>query len=83
MSQRKEYVFTIGSIRKDVLERRKSTRSEAFFLLMSVDFTKFPLLSIFANMKTYSRKNLVKLPPKNGNSLLPIIMRRRLYNVFA
>ena len=56
MSQRKEYAVTIESLSKDVFERRKSTRSEAFSLLMSVDFTKFALLSIVAHKGTYSQK---------------------------
>ena len=57
MSQRKEYPVTIESLSKDVFERRKSTTSEAFSLLTSVDFTKFALLSIFAHKGTYSQKN--------------------------
>ena len=48
---------------------------------MSVDFTKFALLSVFALKGTICLE--VTPPPKNRRSLLPVNVRGRLYNVFA
>ena len=44
--------YTIGSLSKDVFERRTSTGSEAFSLFICLDTTKFVLLSFFSPMKT-------------------------------
>ena len=43
---------TLGSLSKDVFERRTSTGDEAFSLFISLDANKFVLLSFFSLIKT-------------------------------
>ena len=68
--------LTIGSLSKDVFERRTSTGSEAFSLFIYLDSNKFVLLSFFSLiMRIYSRVS-TKPPPNDAKRLLPVEVRR-------
>ena len=49
-------VYVLGSLSKDVFERRASTGSETFSLFICLDAKKFVLLSFFALIKTIYRR---------------------------
>ena len=66
----------IGNLSKDVFERRTSTGSEAFSLLICLDANKFVLLSFFSLIKTiYTRVSTEPLP-NDAKSPLPVDVRR-------
>ena len=69
-------VVTIGSLSKDVFERRTSTGSEAFSLFICLDTTKFVLLSFFSPMKTIYLRVSTKPQPNAAKSQLPVDVRR-------
>ena len=50
-------VRTIGSLSKDIFERRTSTGSEAFFLFIRHEANKFVLLSFFSLINTIYLRN--------------------------
>ena len=67
---------TLGSLSKDVFERRTSTGSEAFSLFICLDTTKFVLLSFFSPMKTIYLRVSTKPQPNAAKSQLPVDVRR-------
>ena len=66
---------TLGSLSKDVFERRTSTGSEAFSLFIRLDTTKFVLLSFFSPMKTIYLRVSTKPQPNAAKSQLPVDVR--------
>ena len=66
----------IGSLSKDVFERRTSTGSEAFSLFICLDTTKFVLLSFFSPIKTIYLRVSTKPQPNAAKSQLPVDVRR-------
>ena len=56
----------IGSLSKDFFERRTSTETEALFLSVWLDATKFVYLSVFTYIKTICAKIWAKPLPKNA-----------------
>ena len=62
----------IGSLSKDVFERRTSAGSEAFSLFICLDTTKFVLLSFFSPIKTIYLRVSTKLQPNAAKSPLPV-----------
>ena len=69
-------LYTIGSLSKDVFERRTSTGSEAFSLLICLGANKFVLLSFFSLIKTIYRRVSTKPLPNDAKSPLPVDVRR-------
>ena len=67
---------TIGSLTKDVFERRTSTGSEAFFLFICLGTNKFVLLSFFSLIKTIYQRVSTKPLPNDAKSPLPVDVRR-------
>ena len=67
---------TIGNLSKDVFERRTSTGSEAFSLLICLDANKFVLLSFFSLIKTIYPRVSTKPLPNDAKSPLPVDVRR-------
>ena len=66
----------LGNLSKDVFERRTSTGSEAFSLLICLDANKFVLLSFFSLIKTiYPRVSTDPLP-NDAKSPFPVDVRR-------
>ena len=66
----------IGSLSKDVFERRTSAGSEVFSLFICLDTTKFVLLSFFSPIKTIYLRVSTKLQPNAAKSPLPVDVRR-------
>ena len=79
----------IGNLSKDVFERRTSTGSEAFSLLICLDANKFVLLSFFSLIKTIYQRVSTEPLPNDAKSPLPVEVRRsktlllKLPNVFG
>ena len=71
----------IGSLSKDVFERRTSTGSEAFSLFICLDTTKFVLLSFFSPIKTIYPRVSTKPQSNAAKSPLPVDVRRCVYCV--
>ena len=82
-------VIIIGTLRKDVFERRPSTGSEAFSLFICLDANKLVLLSFFSLLKTIYPRVSTKPLPNDAKSPLPVDVRRsktlllKLPNVFS
>ena len=66
----------IGSLSNDVFERRTSTGSEAFSLLISLDAATFVLLSVLTLIETICPKICSKSRLKSAKSPLPVDPRR-------
>ena len=66
----------IGTLSKDVLERRTSTGSEAFSLFICLDANKLVLLSFFSLFKTIYPRVSTKPLPNDAKSPLPVDVRR-------
>ena len=66
----------LGSLSKDVFERRTSTGSEAFSFFICPDTTKFVLLSFFSPIKTIYPRVSTKPQPNAAKSPLPVDVRR-------
>ena len=66
----------IGNLSKDVFERRTSTGSEAFSLLICLDANKFVLLSFFSLIKTIYQRVSTEPLPNDAKSPLPVEVRR-------
>ena len=66
----------IGNLSKDVFERRTSTGSEAFSLLICLDANKFVLLSFFSLIKTIYQRVSTEPLPNDAKSSLPVEVRR-------
>ena len=69
-------IVSLGSLSKDVFERRTSTGSEAFSLFICLDTTKFVLLSVFSPIKTLYQRVSTKPQPNAAKSPLPVDVRR-------
>ena len=69
-------MVTIGSLSKDVFERRTSTGSEPFFLFICLDADKSVLLSFFSLKKTIYPSVSNKPLPSDTKSPLPVDVRR-------
>ena len=66
----------LGSLSKDVFERRTSTGSEAFSLLICRGDKKFVLLSFFSLIKMIYLRVSTKPLPSDAKSPLPVDVRR-------
>ena len=65
----------IGTLSKDVFERRTSTGSEAFSLFICLDANKLVLLSFFSLLKTIYPRVSTKPLPNDAKSPLPVDVR--------
>ena len=68
-------ITLLGSLSKDVFERRTSTGSEAFSLFICLDSNKFVLLSFFSLIKRIYSRVSTKPLPNGAKSLLPVEVR--------
>ena len=66
----------LGSLSSDVFERRTSTGSEPFSLLIYLDATKFVLLSVCSLIEMICPKICSNSRPKSAKSPLPVDVRR-------
>ena len=66
----------IGTLSKDVFERRTSAGSEAFSLFICLDANKLVLLSFFSLLKTIYPRVSTKPLPNDAKSPLPADVRR-------
>ena len=66
----------VGSLSNNVFERRTSTGSEAFSLLICLDANKFVLLSFFSLIKTIYSRVATEPLPNDAKSPLPVDVRR-------
>ena len=71
-----EWLLIIGTLSKDVFERRTSTGSEAFSLFICLDANKFVLLSFFSLIKTIYLRVSTEPLPNYEKSPLPVDVRR-------
>ena len=62
----------IGTLNKDVFERRTSTGSEAFSLFIYLDVNKLVLLSFCSLLKTIYPRVSTKPLPNDAKSPLPV-----------
>ena len=65
-----------GNLSKDVFERRTSTGSEVFSLLICLDANKFVLLSFSSLIKTIYPRFSTEPLPNDAKSPLPVDVRR-------
>ena len=65
----------VGTLSKDVFERRTSTGSEAFSLFICLDANKLVLLSFFSLLKTIYPRVSTKPLPNDAKSPLPVDVR--------
>ena len=70
------WLGTLGTLSKDVFERRTSTGSEAFSLSVCLDANKLVLLSFFSLLKTIYPRVSTKPLPNDPKSPLPVDVRR-------
>ena len=70
------WCLILGSVSKDVFERRASTGSEAFSLFICLGANKFVLLSFFSLIKTIYQRVSTKPLPNDAKSPLPVDARR-------
>ena len=70
------HLLILGSLSKDVFERRTSAGSEVFSLFICLDTTKFVLLSFFSPIKTIYLRVSTKLQPNVAKRPLPVDVRR-------
>ena len=68
-------VVDVANLSKDVFERRTSTGSEAFSLLICLDANKFVLLSFFSLIKTIYPRVSTEPLPNDAKSPLPVDVR--------
>ena len=66
----------LGSLSKDVFERRTLAGSETFSFFIRLDANKFVLLSSFSLIKAICPRVWTKPLPNNPNSPLPVDVRR-------
>ena len=66
----------LGTLSKDVFERRTSTGSEAFSLFICLDANKLVLLSFFSLLKTIYPRVSTKPLLNDAKSPLPVDVRR-------
>ena len=67
---------SLASLSSGVFERRTSTGSEPFSLLICLDATKFVLLSVFTLIETMCPIISSKSRPRSAKSQLPVDVRR-------
>ena len=67
---------SLGSLSSGVFERRTSTGSELFSLLIRLHATKFVLLSVFTLIETIWPIICSKSLPRSAKSQLPVDVRR-------
>ena len=67
---------SLGSLSKDVFERRTSTGSEAFSLFIYLGANKFVLLSFFSLVKTIYQRVSTKPLLNDAKRPLPVDVRR-------
>ena len=72
----RSFVEVLGSLSKDVFERRTSTGSEAFFLFICLDANNFVLLTFFSLTKTSYPRVSTKPLPNDAKSPFPVDVRR-------
>ena len=70
------FFLFMGTLSKDVFERRTSTGSEAFSLFICLDANKLVLLSFFSLLKTIYPRVSTKPLPNDAKSPLPVDVRR-------
>ena len=68
--------MVLGTLSKDVFERRTSTGSEAFSLFICLHANKLVLLSFFSLLKTIYPSISTKPLPNDAKSPLPVDVRR-------
>ena len=66
----------LGNLSKDVFERRTSTGSEVFSLLICLDANKFVLLSFSSLIKTIYPRFSTEPLPNDAKSPVPVDVRR-------
>ena len=66
----------IGSLSNDVFQRRTSTESVPFSLLICLDAAKFVWLSVFTLIETTCLRICSKSQPKSAKTQLPVDVRR-------
>ena len=66
----------LGNLSKDVFERRTSTGSKVFSLLICLDANKFVLLSFSSLIKTIYPRFSTEPLPNDAKSPLPVDVRR-------
>ena len=76
VGQYRELCDQLGNLSKDVFERRPSTGSEAFSLLICLDANKFVLLSLFSLIKTIYPRVSTEPLSNDAKSPLPVDVRR-------
>ena len=76
IKERGSMTVVIGSLSSDVFERRTSTGSEPFSLLISLDVTIFLLPSVLIVIETICSKICSKTRLKSAKSPLPVDVRR-------
>ena len=69
-------IQSLGTLSKDVFERRASTGSEAFSLFICLDANKLVLLSFFSPLKTIYPRVSTKPLPNDAKSPLPVDFSR-------
>ena len=73
---RARILLILGNLSKDVFERRTSTGSEVFSLLICLDANKFVLLSFSSLIKTIYPRFSTEPLPNDAKSPLPVDVRR-------
>ena len=76
MRRFRDIVVSLGNLSKDVFERRTSTGSEVFSLLICLDANKFVLLSFSSLIKTIYPRFSTEPLPNDAKSPLPVDVRR-------
>ena len=71
-----QFLSLLGSLSKDVFERRMSIGSEAFSIFICLDADKFVLPSLFSLVKTIYPRVSTKPLPNDAKSSLPVDFRR-------
>ena len=71
-----QFLSLLGSLSKDVFERRMSIGSEAFSIFICLDADKFVLPSLFSLVKTIYPRVSTKQIPNDAKSSLPVDFRR-------
>ena len=74
--QNQYVVKVLGSLSKDVFERRTSTGSEVFSLTICLEAKKFVLISFFSLIRTIYLRVSTKPPPNDAKRPLPVDVRR-------
>ena len=70
------FLRLLGSLGKDVFERRTSTGSKVFSLTICLDAKKFVLLSFFSLIRTIYLRVSTKPPSNDAKRSLPVDVRR-------